>query len=107
CSARSAVIERVRPRYAALPLHAAACVALILSLAGVADLAAQQPSLRITGASAVTVQGTEIDGAAAFPARTLESLGFRIGAAPAGFMAILGEDTLQFWNTSPFFRSGA
>jgi N-acetylmuramoyl-L-alanine amidase len=97
------VLERLRGTAAALPL----CAALLLLVVPASYGAAQQPALRIAGTSAVTVQGVEIDGAAAFPARTLESLGFRIGSAPAGFTAILGTDTLRFWNTSPFFRSGA
>ncbi|MGH7447976.1 MAG: N-acetylmuramoyl-L-alanine amidase family protein [Longimicrobiales bacterium] len=78
----------------------------LLLLLGAAPADAQPPVLRIGGLSAVVVQGAEIDGAAAFPARALETLGFRIAGAPAGLMAILGADTLRFWNTSPYFRSG-
>lgn len=93
CSVRSSVRER-----------AGVLAAAGLLLAGAA--AAQEPSLRIGGASAHVVAGMEIDGAAAFPARALETLGFRLAAAPSGLMAVLGADTLWFWNTSPFFRSG-
>lgn len=95
CSGRSAVVERA-------PLLAA----FLLLLAASPPAAAQQPALRIGGAAAQVVEGMEVDGAAAFPARTLESLGFRVATVPQGFVAVLGSDTLRFWNTSPFFRSG-
>jgi len=67
---------------------------------------AAQPALRIGGSSGVVVEGTEVDGSAAFPARALETLGFRVAPAAAGFTAVLGSDTLHFWPTSPFFRAG-
>jgi N-acetylmuramoyl-L-alanine amidase len=99
CSVQSAVAERrARP---------SATLALLTLFAAAVPAAAQAPSLRVGGASAFVVEGREIDGAAAYPARALETLGFRIAAVPAGMMAILGTDTLQFWNTSPFFRAGA
>jgi N-acetylmuramoyl-L-alanine amidase len=65
-----------------------------------------QPVLRIQGSAAVDVRGVSLHGSAAFPARALESLGFRIVTADAGVTAVLGTDTLRFWNTSPFFRAG-
>lgn len=79
----------------------------LLLLASSAPLAAQQPALRIGGAAPKVIEGMEVDGAAAFPARTLETLGFRVAVVPQGLMAVLGSDTLRFWNTSPFFRSGS
>lgn len=102
CSVQSVAAERNRFR-GALPLIAAV---LLLVRPGPA-LAFQQPELRIGGASETTIRGMEIDGAAAFPASALETLGFRIGEAGDGFTAVLGTDTLRFWNTSPFFRSRA
>jgi N-acetylmuramoyl-L-alanine amidase len=94
CSVRSAAAERVRLLAAAALLLAAA------------PAAGQEPALRISGASALVVTGMEIDGAVAFPVRALETLGFRVSAATDGVLAVLGSDTLRFWYTSPFFRSG-
>lgn len=91
----------MRARFA---LRACAAVAFLLWAAPSVEA---QPALRIGGSSGVVVQGTEVDGSAAFPARALETLGFRIAAAPAGFTAVLGSDTLHFWPTSPFFRAGS
>lgn len=79
-------------------------VSLLLLLA--AGQATAQPALRIGGASPHVVQGADVDGAAAYPARTLEALGFRVAATPAGIVAVSGPDTLRFWNTSPYFRAG-
>ena len=78
---------------------------IVLLPAG-SQVAAQAPILRIGGTASATIQGATLDGAAAFPARALETLGFRVADATAGLMAILGRDTLRFWDTSPFFRSG-
>ncbi|MBR9988175.1 MAG: N-acetylmuramoyl-L-alanine amidase [Gemmatimonadetes bacterium] len=78
-------------------------VALLLLL--VAGQATAQPALRIGGASTHVVQGAEVDGAAAYPARALEALGFRVAVTPAGIEAVSGTDTLKFWNTSPYFRA--
>ena len=89
----------------ALAATAFCTLAFSLTLGGFRPLAAQ-PALRIGGTSPRIVDGTEVGGAAAFPARALESLGFRIATTPAGFTAVLGADTLRFWPTSPFFRSG-
>jgi N-acetylmuramoyl-L-alanine amidase len=71
-----------------------------------APLAAQTPVLRIAAGSAVDVRGATATGAAAFPARALEVLGFRIVDNAAGVSAVLGADTLHFWATSPYFRAG-
>lgn len=95
CSGRSAVADR-----------ASLLAAFLLLLASSPPVAAQQPALQLGGASARMVDGIEVDGAAAFPARALESLGFRVATVPQGLVAVLGTDTLRFWNTSPFFRSG-
>ena len=92
-SVRSRVAELVR----ILP-----CVLLLLVRS---QVAAQEPVLRIGGAASTVIQGANLDGAAAFPARALETLGFRVADAAAGLTAILGPDTLHFWDTSPFFRS--
>jgi N-acetylmuramoyl-L-alanine amidase len=71
-------------------------------------LQAQNPSLRVlAGAREHVVEGSLVDGAAAFPARTLELLGFRLASSPTGLTAVLDSDTLRFWATSPFFRAGA
>ena len=94
CSARCAVTDAAR------------LLSCVLLLAAAAPVAAQ-PALRIGGASAVTVQGTEIDGAPAFSARTLEALGFRLSGVPTELIAVIGTDTLRFWDTSPYFRSGS
>jgi N-acetylmuramoyl-L-alanine amidase len=70
-------------------------------------LQAQRPALRVdVGAGEQVVDGTLVDGAAAFPGRTLELLGFRLASSPAGLTAVLDGDTLRFWTTSPFFRAG-
>lgn len=92
CSVRSRVAEL-------------ACILPSLLLLLPASVPAQEPVLRIGGAASAVIQGTHLDGAAAFPVRALETLGFRIADATSGFMAILGPDTLRFWDTSPFFRS--
>jgi N-acetylmuramoyl-L-alanine amidase len=71
-------------------------------------LHAQRPVLRVNAGSAgaQAVDGVLIDGAAAFPASTLELLGFRLASSPAGLTAVLDADSLLFWTTSPFFRAG-
>jgi N-acetylmuramoyl-L-alanine amidase len=79
---------------------------LCLLLFGTAGAHAQAPVLRIDGAATGTVTGRQVDGAAAFPLRTLEALGFRVSATSAGATAVLGADTLRFWAMSPFFQSG-
>lgn len=96
CSGRSAVAERRSLR-----------AVFLLLLAASAPLSAQQPALRIGGSAPQVIEGMEVDGAAAFPSRTLETLGFRVAVVPQGLMAVLGTDTLRFWNTSPFFRLGS
>ncbi|HEX6134708.1 MAG TPA: N-acetylmuramoyl-L-alanine amidase [Longimicrobiales bacterium] len=79
-------------------------VCAIVSLALVpASASAQQPVLRLGSDS---VRGVEIDGAAAFPAHTLETLGFRLADGEDGITAILGGDTIRFWTMSPFFHVG-
>ncbi|HSK21188.1 MAG TPA: N-acetylmuramoyl-L-alanine amidase [Longimicrobiales bacterium] len=75
------------------------------ALAAPPDAAAQQPFLRI-GVAGEVIRGVEVDGTTAFPAASLESLGFRVSAGPSGTLAVMGADTLRFWNTSPFFRAG-
>ena len=94
------VLPRRRLTGAALMLAAATM------LATPPDAVAQQPFLRI-GVAGEVIRGVQIDGTTAFPAASLESLGFRVSAGPAGTLAVLGADTLRFWNTSPFFRAGA
>jgi N-acetylmuramoyl-L-alanine amidase len=71
-------------------------------------LHAQRPVLRVNAGSAGSqaVDGTLIDGAATFPASTLELLGFRLASSQAGLTAVLDTDSLLFWTTSPFFRAG-
>jgi N-acetylmuramoyl-L-alanine amidase len=71
-------------------------------------LHAQRPVLRVNAGSAGSqaVDGMLIDGAAAFPATTLELLGFRLASSQAGLTAVLDTDSLLFWTTSPFFRAG-
>lgn len=71
-----------------------------------APLSAQSPTLRLAGASTPSVQGAVIDGVAAFPARTLELLGFRLARDPASLAAVVGGDSIRFWWSSPFFRAG-
>jgi N-acetylmuramoyl-L-alanine amidase len=65
-----------------------------------------QPVLRLGGTPGSSVEGVPLAGAAAFPVRTLELLGFQLAADPASFSAVSGGDTLRFWVTSPFFRAG-
>jgi N-acetylmuramoyl-L-alanine amidase len=91
-------------RAAGRALRSCAVVWVALALAGSAS--AQSPTLRLAGASAAEVKGTTVDGSAAFPARALEILGFRLAPSQAGFLAILASDTLRFWTTSPYFRAG-
>jgi N-acetylmuramoyl-L-alanine amidase len=76
-------------------------------LAAAPPLLAQRPVLRISGATAESVQGAAVDGAALYPAATLEVLGFQLAGSPASFTAVAGADTLRFWATSPFFRAGS
>jgi N-acetylmuramoyl-L-alanine amidase len=95
-SGQCAVAERGRRRGAALLLGLLACVA--------APLGAQQPLLRVGND---TVAGTLLQGSAAFPAATLERLGFRLAGSDAALIATVGTDTLRFWPTSPFFRAGS
>ncbi|HSJ31298.1 MAG TPA: N-acetylmuramoyl-L-alanine amidase [Longimicrobiales bacterium] len=108
--------ERLRRRAAAMcraagivPRRHLTGAALMLAAATVfavpRDAAAQQPFLRI-GVAGEVIRGVEIEGTTAFPAASLESLGFRVSAGPGGTLAVLGADTLHFWNTSPFFRAG-
>ncbi|HEX6308173.1 MAG TPA: N-acetylmuramoyl-L-alanine amidase [Longimicrobiales bacterium] len=78
------------------------CAALLL-LAASASALAQQPVLRLGSA---TVGGVEIDGAAAFPAVTLEALGFRVVHEGDGLTVVLGADTIRFRMMSPFFHAG-
>jgi N-acetylmuramoyl-L-alanine amidase len=90
--------------------HRAYRVALAVLLLVAASHAARieaQPVLRLQGTSPGAVEGVSFDDGAAFPARTLEALGFRLASAPAQLAAIIGSDTLRFWSTSPFFRQRA
>lgn len=84
--------------------HPAAAIALLALMLSASPVSAQQPVLRI-GDGSVLARGTMIDGAAAYPARTLEQLGFRVAEAPSGLIAVIGGDTIHFWNTSPYFRT--
>jgi N-acetylmuramoyl-L-alanine amidase len=86
---------------------ARACVLALLLVLGGGSLAAQQPTLRLGGAAATAVPGATIDGAPAFPAHTLELLGFRLARSAGSLVAVLGSDTLRFWVTSPWFRAGS
>src|SRR5690606_6487702 len=108
CSVRSSAGDRTRVRPAARPgvmaRASAAAGVLVALLLTASDVSAQEPVLRI-GEDAL-VRGTMVDGAAAYPARTLERLGFRVADAASGLIAVLDGDTLHFWNTSPYFRSG-
>jgi N-acetylmuramoyl-L-alanine amidase len=81
-------------------------VAAVLVLTPAA-LPAQRPVLQLTGAETHTAEGTHVDGAPAFPAAVLERLGFRLARAPGGLTAVIADDTLRFWATSPYFRAGA
>ncbi|CAN5805337.1 hypothetical protein BH23GEM9_BH23GEM9_24950 [soil metagenome] len=83
----------------------AGLLVLFVLLAGPRPAVAQQPLLRVSGTTDVTITGIDVDGSAAFPARTLETLGFRLAADPAMLSAVLDADTLRFWTTSPYFRS--
>jgi N-acetylmuramoyl-L-alanine amidase len=65
---------------------------------------AQEPVLRV---GPDTVRGTLVPGSASFAASTLERLGFRLASSDAALVATIGTDTLRFWFTSPFFRSGS
>lgn len=74
-------------------------------LLAAAPVAAQQPTLRV---GTDVVQGTRAaDGAALFPSRALELLGYRITATESAFTAVLDSDTLHFELGSPFFRAGS
>jgi N-acetylmuramoyl-L-alanine amidase len=73
-----------------------------------ASLRAQQPTLRVQAPDRVhEVEGAMLEGSAAFPAATLQALGFRLAASASGLTALLEGDTLSFWTTSPFFRVGS
>jgi N-acetylmuramoyl-L-alanine amidase len=72
------------------------------------SLRAQQPVLRVQAPERVhAIEGAVLEGAAAFPAAALQSLGFRLVASVTGLTALLEGDTLSFWTTSPFFRAGS
>lgn len=110
CSVRSVAgsVPRLarsrRPVVSARTARDAAFVGLVALTAFASRLSGQQPVLRI-GDGSELVRGTMIDGAAAYPARTLEELGFRVADVPSGLVAVIGGDTLHFWNTSPYFRT--
>jgi N-acetylmuramoyl-L-alanine amidase len=70
-----------------------------------AALAAQRPVLRVSAGTDAGVEGMLVDGAPAYPARALESLGFLLAAQPGVLAVVLGRDTLHFWPTSPFFHA--
>jgi N-acetylmuramoyl-L-alanine amidase len=86
--------------------HSAATSCALLALLAL-PLVAQRPTLRITGSATAVIEGTRIDSAAAFPARTLETLGFRLAGDAAHVIASIGGDTVRLWNTSPFIRAGS
>lgn len=67
---------------------------------------ARQPALVLSGAGTAPIAGVHLDGAVAFPASALGSLGFTLAASDVGFAAALGNDTIRFWTTSPFIRAG-
>jgi N-acetylmuramoyl-L-alanine amidase len=99
-SARCGVTDRVRRALLRL------LPALALCVTPAAPAAAQETALRLTGATVPEVAGTRAGGAAAYPAATLELLGFTLASTPAALTAVLGSDTLRFWHTSAFFRAG-
>jgi N-acetylmuramoyl-L-alanine amidase len=105
-SAPSAAAEAYAPPPArAVALAALSCLLAVFFAA--AAVQAQQPVLRVGGAEVVEVAGNASGGGAAFPAATLERLGFRLVSAPGSLAAAIDGDTLRFWPTSPYFRRGA
>jgi N-acetylmuramoyl-L-alanine amidase len=106
-SGPSAVADVVRMQRQGRLVPLLATLLCALSLAGPSRGAAQQPELRVEGASATALSGRMVAGAAAYPAHSLELLGFTLAATPAALTAALGSDTLRFWPTSPYFRDGA
>jgi N-acetylmuramoyl-L-alanine amidase len=89
------------------PWFIAACLSAALLLGLTGRTHAQEPVLRLAGGADAEVAGAMIDGAAAYPAHTLERLGFRLASLQGGITAAMDADTLRFWATSPFFRRGA
>ncbi|MEX0906980.1 MAG: N-acetylmuramoyl-L-alanine amidase [Gemmatimonadota bacterium] len=71
------------------------------------SLHAQDPLLRIDGAVSAAIDGARVGEAAAFPAQSLELLGFDVTSDATGLTAVLGADTIRFWTTSPFFVAGS
>jgi N-acetylmuramoyl-L-alanine amidase len=86
--------------------HSAATSAALIALIAL-PLTAQRPALRISGSTNTVIEGTRIDSVAAFPARALESLGFRLSTDRAHIIASIGGDTVRLSNTSPFVRAGS
>jgi N-acetylmuramoyl-L-alanine amidase len=100
-SVRSGAADARRPRLRRIP----AAVAVVLAVHAV-GLHAQRPELRVTGALAVTIDGSRVDAAAAYPALALARLGFQLNADRDGLTAALDADTLRFWAASPWFTAG-
>lgn len=65
-----------------------------------------QPILRIGAGGEATIRGAEVHGGPAFPAAALERLGFTLTSVPGAVTAVVGADTVRFWDTSPWFMHG-
>ena len=74
--------------------HSAASSVALLALIAL-PLTAQRPALRISGSTTTVIEGTRIDSTAAFPARALESLGFRLSTDRAHIIATIDADTVR------------
>jgi N-acetylmuramoyl-L-alanine amidase len=84
------------------------CLAIMPASAAARQAGDPAPAaLRIAGAAGAEVPGTVVGGVVAYPAATLERLGFSLVSSAAELTAVAGADTLRFWTTSPFIRRGS